>query len=68
MGNPSRFDDFDRLEFLIDHPHLTVLRDKATLRWFVDDREARRPVSRRHDSAREAIDYAMELQHGRRAP
>jgi hypothetical protein len=63
MGYPSRYDDFDRLEFLIDHPGLTVKLEKLTFRWVVYDPEARKAVSRRCESAREALDDAIQGQH-----
>ncbi len=72
MANPSRFGDSERLQFLIDHPELTVMLEEATLRWAVVNRETREPVSSRHDSARAALDDAMEhqqlVQSGLRAP
>ena len=68
----SRYDDSDRLQFLIDRPGLTVLLEEATIRWSVYDLEARRPVSGRYDSARAAIDDAIEhqqlVQSGLRPP
>jgi hypothetical protein len=51
---------------------LTVMREEATAHWSVYDLEARKPASRRHDSARAAIDEAIErrqlVQSGVRAP
>ena len=68
----SRYDDSDRLQFLIDRPQLTVLREEAIALWSVYDLEARKPVSRWHDSARAALDDAIEhqqfVQGGLRAP
>ena len=36
------------------------MREEATVRWSVYDREARKPASRWRDSARAAIDEAIE--------
>ena len=71
MGS-SRYDEYDRLQFLIDHPRLGVQQHELTFRWAVFDLEARKAVSRWHDSAREAIDDAIEhqqlIQRGLLAP
>ncbi len=40
----SRYDDSERLQFLIDLPQLTVMREEATARWSVVDLEARKPA------------------------
>lgn len=62
MRNPSRYDDTDRLGFLIDRPGLTVIYAKTELRWAVWDLEARKMVSRWHGTARAALDDAIEHQ------
>ena len=68
----SRHDDSERLQFLIDHPQLTVMFEEATIRWAVYDLKVREPVSRWHNSARAALDDAIEVkrlvQLGARAP
>ena len=68
----SRYDDSDRLNFLIDRPGLTLVYAKTELRWAVVDLETRETVSRWHDSARAALDDAIEhrqaVQGGLRAP
>jgi len=63
----SRYDDSDRLQFLIDRPGLTIILEEATTRWAVVDLETQGMVSRWRDSARDAIDDALEhrqLVHG----
>ena len=68
----SRYDDSDRLNFLIDRPGLTLIYAKTEFRWAVVDLETRGMVSRWRDSARAAIDEAIEhrqaVQGGVRAP
>ena len=68
----SRYDDSDRLQFLIDRPGLTLIYAKIEFRWAVVDLETRGMVSRWRDSARTAIDEAIEhrqaVQGGLRAP
>ena len=68
----SRYDDTDRLQFLIDRQQIVVMRAEATARWSVFDLETQKPVSRWRDSARAAIDDALEhrqlVQSGARAP
>ena len=56
----NRYCDKDRLDFLIDRPRFTVMLDKATIRWAVYDVEAQKEVSRWHDSARAALDEAID--------
>ncbi len=60
MRNPSRYDDYHRLQFLIDHIGLTIMLDEITIRWAVVNRETQEPVSRWRDSARAALDDAIE--------
>ena len=68
----SRYDDSDRLQFLIDRPGLTLIYAKTEFRWAVVDLETRGMVSSWRDSARTAIDDAIEhrqlVQGGMRAP
>ena len=68
----SRYDDSDRLQFLIDRPGLTLIYAKTEFRWAVVDLETRGMVSRWRDSGRAAIDEAIEhqqlVQSGVRAP
>ena len=68
----SRYDDSDRLQFLIDRPGLTLIYAKTEFRWTVVDLETQGMVSRWRDSARDAIDDALEhrqaVQGGLRAP
>lgn len=72
MGKPSRYDDSHRLEFLIDRPQLAVEFEETGFRRRVYDFKAEKPVSGWHDSAREALDDAIENQQsiggGIRAP
>ncbi len=69
---PSRYDDSDRLQFLIDCPGLTLIYQKTEFRWAVVDLETRGMVSRWRDSGRAALDDAIEhrqaVQSGVRAP
>ena len=68
----SRYDDSDRLQFLIDRPGLTLIYQKTEFRWAVVDLETQAMVSRWRDSGRAAIDDALErrqlVQGGLRAP
>ncbi len=68
----SRYDDSDRLQFLIDRPGLTLIYAQSEIRWAVVDLETKGMVSRWRDSARAAIDDAIEhrqaVQGGLRAP
>ncbi len=68
----SRYDDSDRLNFLIDRPGLTLIYAKTEFRWAVVDLETRGMVSRWRGSARAALDEAIEhrqlVQCGVRAP
>ena len=68
----SRFDDSDRLNFLIDRPGLTLIYQKTEFRWAVVDLETRGMVSSWRDSGRAALDDAIEhrqlVQGGLRAP
>ena len=68
----SRYDDTDRLNFLIDRPGLTLIYQKSEFRWAVVDLETRGMVSRWRDSGRAALDDAIEhrqlVQGGLRAP
>jgi hypothetical protein len=68
----SRYDDSDRLQFLIDRPGLTLIYAKTEFRWDEVDLETRGMVSRWRDSARDALDDAIEhrqaVQSGVRAP
>ncbi len=68
----SRYDDSDRLNFLIDRPGLTLIYAKTEFRWAVVDLETQEPISRWHDSPRASIDEAIEhqqlVQGGVRAP
>ena len=55
----SRWDDTDRLNFLIDRPWLSVLTGSDDYRYAVVDRKAGGRITGLHDTYRQAIDEAI---------